>query len=200
MYIKIEDLYLLNMFLLMIFNKMALLHSQEYYDKKATEIIESAKYMTTSTCSLECEPWGPPTAFWMNCEDNNHLFFMVSHKDSKHVLHIAENPKVAVSIFDSSVPYGKGKGIQFNGIAKILTDNGDIDNAIEWFRIQRIGTVNRDVNKFFKERWAKSGRVVVQIAIKDKVFINEFDGSVDYRIPVTLSNKIILREHIVAKL
>jgi hypothetical protein len=42
--------------------------------------------------------------------------------------------------------------------------------------------------------------VIVQIAIKDKVFINEFDGSIDYRIPVTLSNKIILRKHIAAKL
>eukprot|EP00756_Hemistasia_phaeocysticola_P022827 Hpha_TRINITY_DN15859_c0_g1::TRINITY_DN15859_c0_g1_i1::g.189092::m.189092 len=91
-------------------------------------IINQARYITLATVSPDGEPWSAPLAFWTDLGKEGGVdFYCVSSPESRHVLHVKANPKVGVSICDTSVPFGAGKGIQFMGHAEVLVTPQDDD-------------------------------------------------------------------------
>lgn len=75
--------------------------------------------MTIATADKTGEPWISPVVFGY---DKNYNLYWFSDKDSKHSKLIAQNPRVAVVIFDSKAPEGTGDGVYIVGKAKQLTE------------------------------------------------------------------------------
>lgn len=100
------------------------------YISKAKEIIAENIYMTVSTASLDGEPWVSPVFF---AYDEAYNFFWVSNKDSNHSKLIRTNPRVAIVIFDSQAPEGKGDGVYVSASVVELSQESDIQHAIEIF-------------------------------------------------------------------
>lgn len=91
-------------------------------DKKintVVKLINKIEYINIASITPEGLPWNTPvyTAF-----DKNLNFYWLSWKKNQHSVNIRSNPKVFVTIYDSTVPAGAGVGIYFSGIAKELTN------------------------------------------------------------------------------
>lgn len=99
-------------------------------------IINSARYLTLATCSTWAEgghPWAAALAFWASPakkmaeeqekeDDGGVHFFFASPQNTRHIQQIANSPQVAVSICDTSAPFGQGRGVQFSGKATIAAN------------------------------------------------------------------------------
>lgn len=81
------------------------------YSEKARYIIEHNNYMIVSTSDKSGKPWAAPVFF---AYDKNYTFYFLSAVDSRHAENIAENPNVAIVIFDSSTPVGQTDGVQMD--------------------------------------------------------------------------------------
>ena len=82
------------------------------------KIIAENQYMTLATSDGD-RPWGAPVQF---CCDENLDSYLVSLPTSLHAQHIAENPTVAMAIFDSRQPPFTGRGLQVDGIAAVYSE------------------------------------------------------------------------------
>ncbi len=84
-------------------------------------IVTENTYLTISTTDGE-QPWCAPVQYVAD-EDLN-LYF-VSLPGSRHMTHIASNPHVAVTIFDSQQPPFTSRGVQIEAMAEAYseTDN-----------------------------------------------------------------------------
>jgi uncharacterized protein YhbP (UPF0306 family) len=162
--------------------------------EEARAILQNLFYMTVATSRiLDGRSWIAPVTFWMK-EDNKPgslpQFFFVSHRDSRHVRHILLNDRVAVAIFDSKVPEGKGRGLQFGGYAHVLTQSGDIDEAIR-ASAPRLPMEEEEERIARRDRWLRNGRVIVRVIVDEEgIFINRFDGQKDWRERVQFPSKI----------
>ena len=63
----------------------------------AKKIINNNIYLTLGTADNKI-PWTAPLFYAVN---NKYEFYFISKKDSLHIKHISNNPKVSFSIFDS---------------------------------------------------------------------------------------------------
>lgn len=121
-----------------------------YNTLKAQKIIADNIYMTIATSSLDGRPWISPVFFAF---DQKYNLFWVSNKDSLHSNLIANNPHVAIVIFDSQAPEGKGDGVYFEAKVNILADEKEIQHAMdvlnrrvtkEEFRVKNLEQVTAD--------------------------------------------------------
>lgn len=67
------------------------------------EIFATENYLCLATSTPLGQPWATPLCFVH--EEKNKLYF-VSQNESLHALHIAANPHVAFSIFNTRQPVG----------------------------------------------------------------------------------------------
>jgi uncharacterized protein YhbP (UPF0306 family) len=84
--------------------------------QKAKKIIVSNKYLTLATADAQGIPWAAPLFY---AYDDEYNFYFLSAKDSLHAEHIEVNHRVALAIFDSTVPLGEGDGVQIEGHAEM---------------------------------------------------------------------------------
>ena len=78
-------------------------------------IIENNLYCVLSTCSPEGYPWVSPVFF---AYDEGWNIYWCSALASRHSQNIHNNNgRVAITVFDSSVAAGTGKGVYFSGTA-----------------------------------------------------------------------------------
>lgn len=117
------------------------------YLEKAKQIIAENIYMTIATASTDGKPWVSPVFFAFNEQYN---LCWVSNKDSQHSTLIRNNPQVAIVIFNSKAPEGEGDGVYFQAKVEELSDENEINQAMEVlnkrvtkdeFRVKRIGEV-----------------------------------------------------------
>ena len=81
-------------------------------------VIDQNRYMTLGTTDEVGDPWVSPV--WFATED--HIdFHWVSSPDAKHSRNLAVHPKVAIAIFDSSVPVGGGEAVFMKGVGSELS-------------------------------------------------------------------------------
>jgi len=156
----------------------------------ATSIVEKSKYIVVGT-SYENTVWVAPVMFFT---DDNNFFYFVSDINSLHLKHILLNPFVAVAIFDSTIPEGKGNktGIQFKGIAKVLTRIDNLNNILISCKQRLPGATFKELENRCAE-WYKNNRVVCQIIpLSNKIFLNTFD-KVDKRIQVNFTRTLSLQ-------
>lgn len=96
--------------------------------EKAKQIVAENLYMTISTASASGEPWVSPVFF---AHDDQYNLYWVSNKEAKHSRNVAENPRIAIVIFDSTAPEGEGDGVYFACSASALTDPEEIVYGME---------------------------------------------------------------------
>lgn len=94
----------------------------------AKKIIEDNIYLTVASSSKNGKPWISPLFF---AYDKKYNFYWISGKDSLHSKLIRKNSKVAIVIFDSTAPEGKGDGVYFEAIVKELNKEKEIRRAVE---------------------------------------------------------------------
>jgi nitroimidazol reductase NimA-like FMN-containing flavoprotein (pyridoxamine 5'-phosphate oxidase superfamily) len=83
----------------------------------AERVILANRYLVLGTCSDEDAPWVAPVEYAVDKHDR---FYWVSARDAVHSRHIAQNPKVALVIFDSDPEYGHAQGLYCSGLAAEL--------------------------------------------------------------------------------
>jgi uncharacterized protein YhbP (UPF0306 family) len=103
----------------------------------ARSVIDSNRYMVLGTADEAGHPWVTPV--WFASEDYR-SFHWVSSPDAKHSRNLAAQPKVAIAIFDSSVPVGGAQAVYMRGLANELTGD-ELESGLAVFdRVSREDT------------------------------------------------------------
>jgi pyridoxine/pyridoxamine 5'-phosphate oxidase len=101
----------------------------------ARSVIDANRYMALGTADVKGHPWVTPV--WFASEDYRN-FHWVSSPDAKHSRNLAAEPRVAIAIFDSSVPVGGAQAVYMKGVAEELT-GVELERSIEVFdRVSRL--------------------------------------------------------------
>ena len=101
----------------------------------ARSVIDANRYMALGTVDEEGHPWVTPV--WFASEDYR-SFHWVSSPDAKHSRNLAAEPRVAIAIFDSSVPVGGAQAVYMKGAAQELT-GAELERGIAIFdRVSRL--------------------------------------------------------------
>jgi predicted pyridoxine 5'-phosphate oxidase superfamily flavin-nucleotide-binding protein len=101
----------------------------------ARSVIDANRYMALGTADEKGHPWVTPV--WFASQDYR-SFHWVSSPDAKHSRNLAAEPRVAIAIFDSSVPVGGAQAVYMKGVAEELT-GAELERGIEVFdRVARL--------------------------------------------------------------
>jgi nitroimidazol reductase NimA-like FMN-containing flavoprotein (pyridoxamine 5'-phosphate oxidase superfamily) len=101
---------------------------RENADKNAKAILSGLIYITAATVGSDFLPWVSPVfaAF-----DEAYQFFWVSASEARHSQNINATHRVAIVVYDSTVPAGTGKGVYIQGTADELTEEQGIIHALQ---------------------------------------------------------------------
>ncbi len=95
--------------------------------EKVEQILAQNHYMTIATSSLDSKPWISSVSF---AYDTDYNFFWVSDKNALHSSLIRNNPRVAMTIFNSSTETEENEAIYLEAEAHELERESDIKYAI----------------------------------------------------------------------
>lgn len=94
--------------------------------KLIKEYLQEAKLMQLATSS-ENQPW--VCSVWFAADEQLNIYW-ISSTTRRHSDEVLENPKVAGAIVLPQTPKDVPRGLQFQGIAELLTHKNDIEKAI----------------------------------------------------------------------
>lgn len=77
--------------------------------EELTELLFSSRFMTLATADADGSPWASPVEF--AC-DERLRFHWTSHLEARHSRNLRENPRAALSIYDSTQPAGLRAEVQ----------------------------------------------------------------------------------------
>ena len=154
------------------------------YTEKAKKIIEKILYITIATASKDGKPWNSPV---YSAFDKNYNFFWASDQNGQHSKNIEENNRVFIVIYDSTVPEGTGKGVYIEAKAYKLTDEKELQHALECLD-GRAGNKYHTPKQFLGDMPRR-----VYKAIPEKIWMNA-DGDkngnyIDIRVEIDIINK-----------
>jgi general stress protein 26 len=86
---------------------------------RALEIVEGNRYLVIATASPDGTPWVTPVYF---AHAGLSTFWWVSSPESRHSRLIAANPRVALTVFDSSVEIGQAAALYAEASATMCSD------------------------------------------------------------------------------
>jgi nitroimidazol reductase NimA-like FMN-containing flavoprotein (pyridoxamine 5'-phosphate oxidase superfamily) len=95
----------------------------------ARSIVDANSYMTLATADADGRPWASPV--WFATRDQRE-FIWASRPEARHSLNIASRPEVAIVIFDSHVPPGRGAAVYMSARAEQL-EGVDAARGLEIF-------------------------------------------------------------------
>jgi len=98
--------------------------------KSAKQILDKVRYCTIATVSNDGQPWNTPV-FYVYDEDMN-IYWWSSQK-SVHSQNIANNSKIFIVVYDSTVREGEGLGVYIRATARILEQQDETDKAIDMY-------------------------------------------------------------------
>src|ERR671933_588985 len=101
----------------------------EQLNKRAKAIIEKILYIAIATASKDGTPWNSPV---YSAFDENYNIYWASDQNGQHSKNIAENDKIFIVIYDSTVPEGTGEGVYIQAKAYKLEDPKDIENGLKY--------------------------------------------------------------------
>jgi len=93
------------------------------------DYLKEAKLMQLAT-SLDNQPW--VCSVWFAADADLNIYW-ISSEARRHSNEVLKNPKVAGAIVMPQNPDNPPRGLQFQGIAKMLEDQKDIDRATSLF-------------------------------------------------------------------
>ncbi len=156
----------------------------EYFSKRAREIIEKIIYITIATVCESGSPWNTPV---YSSYDESYTYYWISSQDSVHSKNIKRTGKAFLVIYDSTVMEGTGEGVYIETRALEVDDEAEIVRAMR-HHYGRKGKLPRDASDFM----GTSPRRFYK-AIPGRVWINtdeKIDGHhVDTRVEVKLTSR-----------
>jgi nitroimidazol reductase NimA-like FMN-containing flavoprotein (pyridoxamine 5'-phosphate oxidase superfamily) len=138
-------------------------------ERTAADIIQKTIYAAVATSSAYGTPWNSPVYI---VYDEALNFYWASDTASQHSRNMHENPSVFLVIFDSSVPWGEGKGIFIQATATEVDDRNEIANACH-LRVTRASGAKQPPEDFIGDRPRR-----IYKAAPEKIWMNQ-DGQVD---------------------
>jgi nitroimidazol reductase NimA-like FMN-containing flavoprotein (pyridoxamine 5'-phosphate oxidase superfamily) len=90
------------------------------------QIVDANRYMTLATADSDGNPWASPVWF---AHDGYTDFLWVSRPEARHSRNLASRPRLAIVIFDSTVPAGSGQAVYIEAVASQL-DGAELQRAI----------------------------------------------------------------------
>ena len=97
--------------------------------EKTRSIIANNKYFVMATYGSENSLWTCPLTYVV---DENYDFYIVTALDSTHVENIKKNPRIAFTIFDSTLGIDDIDAVQANGIIGQV-DNDDLPSVVKMY-------------------------------------------------------------------
>ncbi len=154
--------------------------NQDYYQKRAVEIIKLIKYATLATVTPDGKPWNSPVAHEYDSDLN---IYWVSDKNGQHSINVSDNSRVFIVIYDSTVPEGKGEGVYIQANVQKVADPDEI------LRVRRIKKGKGYVGNLGE--YLTDGVRHMYKAIPEKIWMNDAeitDGVFirDYRVTIPL--------------
>jgi len=126
------------------------------------KILETIRYATVSTVDENGQPWAAPV--WYVYDDKN--IYWWSPVDSQHSLNIANNPSIYITIFDSTLPEGKGLGLYMRANAQVVSGTGKIEQICDLYN------QSTDVFKLSLENTSENAPTRLYIAEVTKTWVN----------------------------
>lgn len=102
--------------------------------RQVTAILEKLEYITVATVGKDGQPWNSPVYAAFDSDLN---FYWGSHSGAQHSKNIADNNKVFIVIYDSTVPVGQGQGVYIQAIAMKLETTKEKDLAYQVLQNRR---------------------------------------------------------------
>lgn len=147
----------------------------------AKEIIEKIIYISLATTTPEGNPWNSPV---YAAYDKLYNFYWRSPKDAVHSQNIKNNASIFITIYDTTIPWGEGKGVYIQAKATELTNKNDINYALALLdkrSPKSLGNADTFLNDFPRR---------VYKATPQKIWINadeKIDGQfIDKRVAIQL--------------
>ncbi len=101
----------------------------ELLSQQAVQIIQTNLYLTLSTSDKQNIPWISPLFY---ATDDQHTFYWVSPKKSRHSINIEQNPRISWVIFNSTAPKWTGVGVYFTGNCYEVCDTHEIKQGLTY--------------------------------------------------------------------
>jgi hypothetical protein len=155
--------------------------SENYYLKRAAEILKQIQYATLATVTPDGKPWNSPVKHEI---DTNLNIYWFSDKENQHSKNVRDNGQVFIVIYDSTVPEGDGEGVYFQAIVTELTDPEEISYAR---RIKK-GEGNDSPNEFMGEAIRRVYKAEPQKAWMNDAEIRDGKFIRDYKVELNLED------------
>lgn len=94
---------------------------------RARKTIEKIRYITIATSDRKGRPWNTPI---YSAYGNGYTFYWVTSPRSRHSLNIKQNKRVAIVVYDSTVPEGAGFGVYIDARSGMVTDRAEQEKAL----------------------------------------------------------------------
>lgn len=152
----------------------------------ARDIIKGNEYLTLATVNTNGTPWVSILAY---SYDKNCHFYYASIPSSKHGMNLVDNDEIACSIFDSRQDWGKGVGLQIEGVSEIISKSSFEKVANVYFnRKYPYGVVGPETAKYFRsELKNKNGKYKFYKITPKTIWMNNPYSKDDARVKINLN-------------
>jgi hypothetical protein len=96
-------------------------------DDIARSVLDGSSYVVLATAGQDGTPWASPV--WYALQDYRALYW-VSHPEARHSQNIATRPRIAMVVFDSTVPPGTGQGVYMIADAEEVIDPDGVTDGV----------------------------------------------------------------------
>lgn len=93
------------------------------------DYLKEAKLMQVAT-SVDNQPW--VCSVWFAADDDLNIYF-ISSTTRRHSDEVLKNNKVAGAIVVPHIPTDPPRGLQFQGIAELVEDQGEVDKTMSLY-------------------------------------------------------------------
>ncbi|MGH3760338.1 pyridoxamine 5'-phosphate oxidase family protein [Actinophytocola sp.] len=148
-------------------------------DDIAREILDAGSYVVLATADAGGAPWASPV--WFAHEGYRELYW-VSAPGARHSRNIAERPRIAMVVFDSTVAPGSGQAVYMSATAEQAGDAGAIEHGMA---VYSRGSVRAGLGEWGTERVTGEARLRLYRATVTEHSILDPDADTDVRVDVS---------------
>jgi uncharacterized protein YhbP (UPF0306 family) len=145
----------------------------------ARELLARIRYVVLATAGADGVPWATPVWF---APDGLDRVLWLSWPGSRHSRLVAEQPRVALAVFDSSRPSAEAAAFYARATATVCPE-ADLDAALAVYNRR---TVEDGLPVFPRERVTGDARLRLYAATLLEAWVLDQDADVDQRAPVPL--------------
>jgi nitroimidazol reductase NimA-like FMN-containing flavoprotein (pyridoxamine 5'-phosphate oxidase superfamily) len=148
-------------------------------DDIARSVLDGGTYVVLATAGRQGTPWASPV--WYAMADYRTLYW-VSHPGARHSQNIVERPRIAMVVFDSTVPPGTGQGVYMSADAQQVIDPDGTRNGVA---VVSATSVRQGAKVFTLGEVTGDARLRLYRATVHEHSILDPDSPYDIRVPVT---------------